>query len=156
MIAECAEHLELPTSEILRKLAYDELLNVVDIEDWFRPFYWDPKTHKWYFDNEDVFSYIELINRLNQNYRVKMIEIIRMANDIAKFHTAFPPEEAVQMIAEHLNKFWAPALRFKFFELLQTQKADFHPLVVDSAAFVRCDKSNPIDRPIMDLSGTGG
>lgn len=69
MIAERAEYLDLPTSEVLRLLSNGTLLSIVDLDDWFRPFYFDPKNYKWYFDRDDVFSYIQLINQLNTTYR---------------------------------------------------------------------------------------
>lgn len=71
MIADRAEHLDLLESEIIRKLTYGELFHVIDIEDWLRPFYYDPKNRKWYFDSDDVSSYIELINQLNTTYRAQ-------------------------------------------------------------------------------------
>ena len=54
MIADRADHLDLSASEILRLLSSGALLNVVDVNDWLRPFYWDPKNKKWYFDNDEV------------------------------------------------------------------------------------------------------
>ena len=69
MIADIAEHLELPASEVLRQLTYGELFHVIDLEDWLRPFYYDPKNRKWYLDREDVSCYIEQINKLNITYR---------------------------------------------------------------------------------------
>lgn len=71
MIADRAEHLDLPASEILRRLASGELLNVIDTQDWLRPFYWDPITKQFYFDNDEVSSYIELINYLNRTHRAR-------------------------------------------------------------------------------------
>jgi hypothetical protein len=69
MIADVASHLDLPASEVLRKLSYGELYHVIDLEDWLRPYYYDPKNHKWYFDSDEVSCYIELINALNKTYR---------------------------------------------------------------------------------------
>ncbi len=69
MIADVAEHLDLPASEVLRKLSYGELYHVIDLEDWMRPYYYDPKNRKWYFDKDDVFNYTILINDLNKTYR---------------------------------------------------------------------------------------
>jgi hypothetical protein len=69
MIADRAEVLDLPVSEVLRKLSYGELFHVYDLGDWLRTFYYDPKSAKWYFDNDEVFSYIDLINQLNKTYR---------------------------------------------------------------------------------------
>jgi hypothetical protein len=69
MIADRAEVLDLPASEILRKLSYGELFHVYDLGDWLRPYYYDPKNRKWYFDRDDVFNYTILINDLNKTYR---------------------------------------------------------------------------------------
>jgi hypothetical protein len=69
MIANVAARLDLSASEVLRKLTEGELLHVIDIQDWLRPFYFDPKASKWYFDNEEVSCYISLINQLNTTYR---------------------------------------------------------------------------------------
>lgn len=82
--------------------------------------------------------------------------IIRMANDIATFHTSFPEDEAAKLIAEHLNKFWPPPLRSQFFDLLDTESDKFHPLVVACATQVRCEKRNPICTAHIDRTGTGG
>lgn len=37
--------------------------------------------------------------------------LVHMANDIAAFHRTFPEDEAMQMVAEHINKSWAPSMR---------------------------------------------
>ncbi len=33
--------------------------------------------------------------------------LVHMANDIARFYQSFPEDEAIQMVAEHINKNWA-------------------------------------------------
>lgn len=53
--------------------------------------------------------------------------LIRMANDIAVFHTSFPQDEAAQMVSEHINKFWAPSLRRQLFELVQSDPGGREP-----------------------------
>lgn len=85
-----------------------------------------------------------------------MSEIVRMANDIARFHVAFEEEEAKQMFSEHINKFWAPVMRTKLFEQILSSPDIFNPLVVKSADMIKCDKHNPITPVILDKSGTGG
>ena len=85
-----------------------------------------------------------------------MSNIIRMANDIAAFHTSFPEDEAVKLIAEHFNKFWPPAMRSQFFDLLDSESDKFHPLIISCASQVKCEKRNPISTAHMDLTGTGG
>lgn len=81
--------------------------------------------------------------------------IIRMANDIAIFHTSFPEEDGKRMVAEHINKFWAPPMRTKLFDLIETDADKFHPLALASAEFVYCAIKNPI-KLVIDRSGTGG
>lgn len=85
-----------------------------------------------------------------------MDSIIRMANDIARFHESCQPDEGMKLVAEHLNKFWPPAMRARFFELVQSDPSGFHPLVVAGAGMVRCNTHNPIKVEMMDKSGTGG
>lgn len=84
-----------------------------------------------------------------------MLDVVRMANDIARFHESFPESEAVKMFAEHINKFWPPMMRERFFDVLGTEGDQFRPLVVKSSHLVRCEKHNPINVDI-DKSGTGG
>lgn len=57
-------------------------------------------------------------------------KLVRMANDIASFFQAYPPEEAAAGIHDHIRSFWTPKMR----ETLRTAAADgtpgMHPLVV--------------------------
>lgn len=85
-----------------------------------------------------------------------MSELIRMSNDIAKFYESYPADEGSCLIAEHINKFWPPSMRSKFFDILDTQQESFHPLVIQSAPLIRCEKRNPISLANMDRTGTGG
>lgn len=84
------------------------------------------------------------------------MSIARMANDIAVFHQSFPENEGVQLVAEHLNKFWPPAMRARFLEMIEDDPDAFHPLVLASAPQVRCEKRNPVSLAGMDMSGSGG
>lgn len=85
-----------------------------------------------------------------------MSDIIRMANDIAVFHESFPEDEAMKLLSEHINKFWPPSMRSKFFDILDTDGDKFHQLVVKSANLIRCERHNPICLANMDRTGTGG
>ena len=85
-----------------------------------------------------------------------MNDLIRMANDIARFHASYPEDEGVPMLAEHLNKFWAPSLRSRFHELMRDQPESFHPLVISCSPMVRCERSNPVRVEFADKHGTGG
>lgn len=85
-----------------------------------------------------------------------MSDIVRMANDIAGFHTSFPEGEAKQMVSEHINKFWPPSLRTKFFEQINADPSVFHPLIVASSGMVKCNQHNPINPVFVEKGGTGG
>lgn len=82
-----------------------------------------------------------------------MTDVARMANDIARFWQAYPESEAIEMFAEHINKFWDPTLRNKLFEQDQEQLL---PLVVNSIDKVRSSKYNPVKVEFKDKTGTGG
>lgn len=38
-------------------------------------------------------------------------KLVYMANQIATFFEAIPPEEAAAGVADHINKFWEPRMR---------------------------------------------
>ena len=80
--------------------------------------------------------------------------VIRMANDIAKNVVIF--SDPGEMFAEHINKFWAAALKRKLFEAIQHDPTQFQPLVLSSSHMIKCEVHNPIDPIIKDHSGTGG
>jgi len=37
--------------------------------------------------------------------------LVHMANQIARFFAAYPHDQAVESIADHLKKFWEPRMR---------------------------------------------
>ena len=53
-----------------------------------------------------------------------------MANQIATFFTSQPEHEAVDGVAEHINKFWDPRMRVQLFEITDQGTDGFKPLVV--------------------------
>ena len=55
--------------------------------------------------------------------------LIHIANDIARFHQTYPEDEAMQMVAEHINKTWAPSMRQKLFEEFQDHPTVFNMLI---------------------------
>lgn len=55
-------------------------------------------------------------------------ELVRMANQIARFHAAYPRDVAVRGIAEHLERFWPPEMRAQL--MLVSERDDLEPLVV--------------------------
>ncbi len=38
-------------------------------------------------------------------------QMVHMANQIARFFAAYPREQAVEGVADHLKKFWEPRMR---------------------------------------------
>jgi formate dehydrogenase subunit delta len=82
--------------------------------------------------------------------------LVHMANDIAKFHESFPEDEAMQMVAEHINKSWAPSMRQKLFEEFQAHPCSFNNLIAKSLLRINCDKYNPIRAAFREKEGTGG
>ena len=40
----------------------------------------------------------------------------RMANQVAAFFAAYPPDEAIDGVARHLQSFWDPRMRRKLLE----------------------------------------
>ncbi len=67
-------------------------------------------------------------------------EIVRMANQIADFYKPYSEKEALEGIAEHINKFWEPRMRREFFSLVDKGGAGLNPLVVAAAIAVKRPK----------------
>lgn len=83
-------------------------------------------------------------------------DLIRMANDIAIFHQSFPENEAVQMVAEHINKFWAPKMRKRLLELSAERQTEFNPLIQKVRFTVKCSELNPVVFEFKEKHGSGG
>lgn len=54
--------------------------------------------------------------------------IVERANRIARFFAAYPEEEAVAGIADHLRKFWDPRMRAQLLAHLAAGGEGLHPL----------------------------
>ncbi len=67
-------------------------------------------------------------------------DMVRMANQIADFFKSYGEEEAVDGIAEHINKFWEPRMRQMFFAHLDRGGDNLDPLVLKAAAVVKRPK----------------
>jgi formate dehydrogenase subunit delta len=55
--------------------------------------------------------------------------LIHDANEIAKYFAAYPREEAIAGIADHIRKFWDPRMRTELQTLISDGSALLHPLV---------------------------
>ncbi|MBP2550281.1 formate dehydrogenase subunit delta [Neorhizobium galegae] len=64
-------------------------------------------------------------------------KLVRMANQIATFFGSQPEAVRVDGVATHINKFWEPRMRRRFFEMIDAGIGGFLPLVVSAAAKIR-------------------
>ncbi len=57
--------------------------------------------------------------------------LVHKVNQIALFHEPYPPEAAVAGVAEHLRKFWTPAMRKQLqdFAAAPSARQQLHPLI---------------------------
>ena len=55
-------------------------------------------------------------------------DLVRMINQIAEFFAAYPEEEAVDGVAEHLHKFWDPTMRKQMIAERRACADRLHPL----------------------------
>lgn len=63
-------------------------------------------------------------------------ELVRMANQIAHFFAAYPDEEAIDGVRDHLVKFWDPAMRKELLSIaggLTPTSRQLDPLVLRAA-----------------------
>jgi formate dehydrogenase subunit delta len=67
---------------------------------------------------------------------------IRLGNDIARQVAHLPREEAVEVIATHVQKFWEPRMRRRLRTLVASGAPDADPLLVAAALGLR-DSSGP-------------
>lgn len=65
------------------------------------------------------------------------VKLARMANQIGAFFAAYPEEEAVTAIADHINQFWSRRMRADFREAFADAGETLAPLVRRALAQVR-------------------
>lgn len=58
--------------------------------------------------------------------------IIHDANQIALYFAAYPHDEAVDGVADHIRKFWDPRMRTELRAMLDADEAGLHRLVRDA------------------------
>lgn len=59
--------------------------------------------------------------------------MIHKANSIAQYFAAYPHDEAVSGVADHLRKFWEPRMRRQLLEYLDQGGSGLHELVLEAA-----------------------
>lgn len=65
---------------------------------------------------------------------------VYMANQIATFFKTMPQGEAVEGVADHINKFWEPRMRAKLFEIVDAGGDGLDPLVLKAAEQIKRPK----------------
>ena len=63
--------------------------------------------------------------------------LIHDANQIALYFAAYPHDEAVAGIADHIRKFWDPRMRADLRAMLDGEEAGLHALVRDAGGKLR-------------------
>lgn len=63
--------------------------------------------------------------------------LIHDANEIAKYFSAYPREEAIAGIADHIRKFWDPRLRQDLQAVLSGAPTLLHALVREAGGRLR-------------------
>ncbi|MDZ7926755.1 MAG: formate dehydrogenase subunit delta [Agrobacterium sp.] len=64
-------------------------------------------------------------------------KLVRMANQIATFFLSQPEDIRVEGVATHINKFWEPRMRRRFFEMVDASAGEFLPLVLAAAVKIK-------------------
>jgi formate dehydrogenase subunit delta len=68
---------------------------------------------------------------------MKTERLVHMANQIADFFAAYPREQAVAGVADHLKKFWDPRMRAALIEYARNGGAGLRDLA--AAAIVKLE-----------------
>ena len=58
--------------------------------------------------------------------------MVHMANQIALFFAAYPHDEAVAGVADHLKKFWEPRMRKQIIEYVAHGGGGLHELALEA------------------------
>lgn len=67
-------------------------------------------------------------------------DVVRMANQIAQFFAVYPEADAIEGIADHMEKFWPPAMRKEFLSIVDGLfpiEGEVHPLARRAAEILR-------------------
>jgi formate dehydrogenase subunit delta len=65
---------------------------------------------------------------------VNRARLIHDANEIAKYFAAYPHEEALAGIADHIKKFWDPRMRKELQAMLAASEPALHALVREAGS----------------------
>jgi formate dehydrogenase subunit delta len=68
-------------------------------------------------------------------------DMVRMANQMADFFKSYTEKEAIEGIADHINKFWAPSIRRDFFAFVDSGGAGLSDLVKKASTTIKRPKA---------------
>jgi formate dehydrogenase subunit delta len=68
-------------------------------------------------------------------------DMVRMTDQISDFFKSYSEAEAIEGIAEHINKFWAPSIRLEFFALIDAGGSGLNETVKKAARDVKRPQS---------------
>ncbi|MBK8770929.1 MAG: formate dehydrogenase subunit delta [Rhizobiales bacterium] len=68
-------------------------------------------------------------------------DTVRMANQIGDFFKSYPEKEALEGVAEHINKFWEPRMRKFFFAHMDAGGQDFSDIVKKAVPLIKRPKA---------------
>jgi formate dehydrogenase subunit delta len=68
-------------------------------------------------------------------------DMVRMANQISDFFKSYTEKEAIEGIADHINKFWEPRMRRDFFVLVDSGGAGLSDLVKKASSTIKRPKT---------------
>jgi formate dehydrogenase subunit delta len=65
-------------------------------------------------------------------------DMVRMANQIGDFFKSYGEKEALEGIAEHINKFWEPRMRRQLFDIVDNHGGEgLDGLVLQAVPLIR-------------------
>jgi formate dehydrogenase subunit delta len=67
-------------------------------------------------------------------------DMVRMTDQISAFFKSYSEKEAIEGIAEHINKFWPPTIRVEFFALIDAGGGGLNDIVIKAAGAVKRPK----------------
>ncbi len=79
--------------------------------------------------------------------------LVHRANAIAQFFSAYPPEEAVAGIADHLSKFWEPRMRRQLMEFIEADRQGLHELVPRAVSRLRLTATGALASDVPGCAG---
>jgi formate dehydrogenase subunit delta len=71
-------------------------------------------------------------------------KLVYMANQISKFMESKPHAEGVTLFASHINDFWEPRMRIKFFDIIDAGGIGLRPLVMDAVPMIKRPTAQPV------------